>query len=190
MFTFYIATVINLIIIAAVLWMWVVIIKLFISKEYRECPPYIPSFGKEKKIIIEKVGSILNSSKNTMTVLDPGCGTGTLLLSLAKRYKNHNFVGIEWNKFACFICRMRARKLKNIKFICNNMFDCDFGEADIITCFLMDPLMKKFGEKVLHDNKKSQIIFSNTFKIPNLPLVEEIKTGKKLLFKNVYIYRL
>ena len=49
--------------------------------------------------------------------------------------------------------------------------------------------MEKFGEKVLKDNKKTQIVFSNSFEIPNLPLLEEIKTGKNLFFKNVYIYK-
>lgn len=69
------------------------------------------------------------------------------------------------------------------------MFEYDFSKADIIVCFLMDTLMEKFGEKVLQDNKKTQIVFSNSFKIPNLPLIEEIKTGKNLFFKNVYIYK-
>lgn len=187
---FCITALIYFLILIALIWMWVVIIKLFINKEYRECPPYIPSFGKEKRIIIEKVSDTLKNSKKTLTILDPGCGTGTLVIDLAKKFSEHQFIGIEWNKFSYMICRLRARKLKNIDFVCDNMFNQNFGKADIIVCFLMDPLMKRFGEKILHDNIKSQTIYSNTFKIPNLPLVEEIKTGKKMLFKNVYVYRL
>ena len=48
----------------------------------------------------------------------------------------------------------------------------------------------KFGKKVLEDHGKPQIVFSNTFSIPNLPLFQEIKTGKCLFFKNIYIYKL
>ena len=190
MVTFCIAALFNLLILVALVWMWVVIIRLYIDKNYRDCPPYIPSFGKEKKIIIDNVSNILKNSKKQMVILDPGCGTGALLINLAKNFREHHFIGIEWNKFSCWLCRLRARKLNNIEFICEDMFNYNFGDADIIVCFLMDPLMKKFGEKILHDNKKSQTIFSNTFKIPNLPLLEEIKTGKMFLFKNVYIYKL
>lgn len=55
----------------------------------------------------------------------------------------------------------------------------------------MDSLIEKFGEKILNDHKKkTQTIISNSFRIPNLPLAEEIKTGKRSFFKNVYIYKL
>ncbi len=56
-----------------------------------------------------------------------------------------------------------------------NFFDYPFNNADIIVCFLIDPLMKRFGEKVKKDCHKSVMVYSNTFKIPNLELVETVK---------------
>ena len=54
----------------------------------------------------------------------------------------------------------------------------------------MDTLMNKFGEKIICDHRnKAQLVFSNSFKIDKLELIKEIKTGKKLFFKNVYIYK-
>ena len=76
-----------------------VMIKLLFIKEYRECPPYVPSFGQEKKFITQRVGEILANTTETKTILDPGCGTGTLLISLAKKFPQHNFIGIEWDIF-------------------------------------------------------------------------------------------
>ena len=172
------------------IWFDIILLRVLTSKEYRKFPPFIPSFGKEKCVLVKEVTKILKKSKNQLTILDPGCGTGTLLLRLAKEFPNHKFIGIEWSLLFAFICKMRCNMFKNIEFIHGDLFKHDFGQADIIICFLMEPLMKKFSEKLLTDNKKEQIIFTNTFKIPNLPLVQEVGTGKGILFKNIYVYKL
>lgn len=64
---------------------------------------------------------ILPSSK----VLDLGCGTGDLLLYLAKIYKDSSFCGIDRSKNMLMVARQNARKenLNNIKFV----------QADIVT---------------------------------------------------------
>jgi hypothetical protein len=67
------------------------------------------------------------------------------------------------------------------------MFKHDFGQADIVVCFLMPEMLQKFSQKLMKHRKKEQIIFSNSFQIPNLDLMEEVKTGKGLLFKNVAV---
>ncbi len=190
MFGFCFFVISNLLIILAMMWFCFIVARVLISNEYRKYPPFIPSFGKEKHVIVNEVSKFLKTSKKQLTILDPGCGTGTLLLKLAKKFPNHKFVGIEWSAFFGIVCKIRCYRFKNIEFICDDMFRHDFGQADVVVCFLMEPLMKKFGEKILADNKKEQIIFSNTFEIPNLPLVKEIKTGKGILFKNIYIYKL
>lgn len=190
MFAFYFLLTVNIVCICLLIWIWTAIIRLYTDKHYRECPPYVPSFGAEKKIITANVREILKKSTRPLTILDPGCGCGSLIVKLAKEFPEHRFIGVEWGKFAANMARLKTRKLKNTEIICQDMFEYDFGQADIIVCFLMDTLMEKFGEKVKADHKKPQIIFSNTFAIPNLPLFEEIKTGKCLFFKNIYIYKL
>lgn len=166
-----------------------VMLKLVFNKEYRDCPPYVPSFGQEKKVIIAKVDEILKNSPESKTIIDPGCGTGTLLIMLAKKYPQHKFIGIEWGKIPYLICKFKSRNLPNISIVQNDMFKCSFKEADIIVCFLMDPLMEKFGNKVKEDAKKNLVIFSNSFEIPNIPLSEKIETKRFLFMKNVYVYK-
>ncbi|MBR1648394.1 MAG: methyltransferase domain-containing protein [Alphaproteobacteria bacterium] len=189
MLGFYVLLITDVVCIAALIWIWAAIIRLFLDKHYRECPPYVPSFGMEKKIIISRVKEILKKSTRSLTVLDPGCGSGSLIVKLAKEFPEHKFIGVEWGKMAYGIAKIRTSGLKNTEILCCDMFNYDFGNADVIVCFLMDPLMEKFGEKVKKDHKKPQIIFSNSFKIPNLKLSEEITTGRFLMFKNVYVYR-
>ena len=187
---FYFLLSINIICFVLLGWIWFIIIKLYTDKHFRECPPYVPSFGLQKKIIIESVSEVLQKSTKSMVVVDPGCGFGGLIKKMAKRFPEHKFIGIEWSKAASGIAKIRTSKLKNVKIVNKDLFDYNFARADIIVCFLMDSLMEKFGKKILHDNKKTQLIYSNSFKIPNLPLIKEIKTGKSLFFENVYIYKL
>jgi len=186
----WIANFINLLLLAAVLWIWVIIIKLFTNKEYRDCPPYVPSFGAEKRIIIKQVSEILQNSPRSLTVLDPGCGTGSLIIKLAKQFPNHHFVGIEWGKLAYLIAKFKSRNLNNISILQQDMFTYSFKEADIVVCFLMQPLMERFGKKILADGKPGLSVFSNSFYIPNLPLYQKFETKRFLFIQNVYVYKL
>lgn len=191
MFVFCLLLSINIVCFVLLGWIWYIIIKLYTDKHFRECPPYVPSVGLEKKVIIESVSEVLKLSAKQMIVVDPGCGFGGLIITLAKRFPEHKFVGIEWGGIASKIAKIRTNKLKNTQILKQDFFDYDFSKCDIIVCFLMDSLMKKFGEKIKHNHKETtQIIFSNSFEIPGLPLIKEIKTGKNLFFKNVYIYKL
>jgi SAM-dependent methyltransferase len=187
---FWLLMIADAVLILAALWIWTVIIKLFLNKEYRECPPYIPSFGKEKKVIIDMVGKILERSTIPMTILDPGCGTGSLIVQLAKKFPQHKFVGIEWGKLAYLIAKFKTKNLKNVILKQQDMFTYSFADANIIICFLMQPLMERFGNKVKQDAKKGLIVFSNSFYIPNIELSEKIETGKFLFIENVYVYKL
>ncbi len=191
MFVFYLLLSVYIVCFVLLGWIWYLIIKLYTNKHFRECPPCVPSCGKEKKIMIDYVSELLNKSSKSLIVVDPGCGWGGLISELAKNFPKHTFIGIEWGAFTSKIAKFRTRKLKNIQIIKQDFFEYDFGKCDIIVCFLMDSLMEKFGEKILNDHKKkTQTIISNSFRIPNLPLAEEIKTGKRSFFKNVYIYKL
>ena len=191
MFVFYLLLSIYAICFILLGWIWYLIIKLYTDKHFRECPPCVPSLGKEKKIMIDSVSQMLNQSKKSMVVVDPGCGCGGLIKTLARRFPQHQFIGIEWGGIVSKIAKIKTNKLTNVKILRQDFFEYDFGKCDIIVCFLMDSLMEKFGEKIINDHqKKPQIIISNSFKIPNLTLVKEINTGNGLFFKNVYIYRI
>ena len=74
----------------ALVYVWIDIIRLFISRRYRQCPPLVPSFGRQKKVMIEKISAELKQNRQPLNVLDPGCGTGTLLIALAGKFPDHN----------------------------------------------------------------------------------------------------
>ncbi|MBR4106601.1 MAG: class I SAM-dependent methyltransferase [Alphaproteobacteria bacterium] len=186
----WLAILLEVVLLALALWLCLVIGKLFFVKGYRNYPPFVPSFGQTKKLEFARIAKLLKESSTSMTILDPGCGTADLLIKLAKAFPQHSFVGIEWNKGLYKTAKIKSRKLKNVTLLCQDMFDYSFADADIIVCFLMAPLMERFGEKVKSECKKGVLVYSNTFSIANLPLIEEIKTRKFLMFGNLYIYKL
>lgn len=187
---FWIAIFLYTILLAAVLWIWFIIIKLLTDKEYAKNPPIIPSLSRERKVMFAKVSEILENADRPMKILDPGCGFGTLIIDLAKTFPQHQFVGIEWSPVLAKMCRFRTRNINNITIIQKDMFACSFSEYDIIVCFLMQPLMERFGKKLKDDAKTGLIVFSNSFYIPNIELSEKVETRKHSLIKDVFIYRL
>jgi SAM-dependent methyltransferase len=172
------------------LYIYVILVKLFFVKDYKNYPPFVPSFGKIKKLEFIKISKQLEESKKSLTVLDPGCGTADLIIKLAKKFPKHKFVGIEWNKSLYNIAKLKSKNLPNFTVLNQNMFDCSFCNADIIVCFLITELMEKIGNKIKKEGKKGLMVYSNTFSIPNLELQEKITTRKIFLFSDLYIYKL
>lgn len=180
---------VHLLLIAALIYIWIDIIRLFIDPHFRECPPLVPSFGKLKKGMIEKISLEIEKKNRKISFLDPGCGTGTLLISLAKKYPDCRFVGIEWRKATAQIARFRTRNLKNVKIIWQDMFDFSFADFEIIGCFLMQPLMERFGEKLKKECHKGTIVFSNSFYIPQIKPSEVIKIKGLYKFNDIFVYK-
>lgn len=174
----------------ALIYIWVDIIRLFINRKFRQCPPLVPSFGRQKKIMLEKISYELANSKQKLNILDPGCGTGTLLLELAAKFPQHQFTGVEWNRITAAIAAFRTRKLKNIQIIRQDMFECSFTDFNIIACFLMQPLMERFGAKLQKDCRPGTLVYSNSFYIPGLPATEVIEVKGFYKFNNIYIYKI
>lgn len=176
--------------ILALAYVWIDIIRLFVSRKYRQCPPLVPSFGRQKKAMIEKISAQLEQSRRPLNVLDPGCGTGTLLIALAEKFPNHKFTGVEWNRTTAAIAAFRTRKLKNVSILRRDMFDFSFSGFDIIACFLMQPLMERFGAKLKKECRPGTTVYSNSFYIPGERPAEVIEVKGFYKFNNVYVYKI
>ncbi|MBQ9236078.1 MAG: class I SAM-dependent methyltransferase [Alphaproteobacteria bacterium] len=186
----WLAIAIELILLVPAVLICIVMFKLLLVKGYRDYPPFVPSFGQTKKMEYQRLFEVLQQSTSKLKVLDPGCGTADLIIRLAKQFPQHQFVGIEWNKGLYKIAKLKSNRIDNVEILCQDMFDYSFADTDIIVCFLMEPLMEKLGRKIKSEGKSGLVVYSNTFKIPNLELKEKILTRKFLLFGNLYIYKL
>jgi len=93
------------------------------------------------------------SKKETITILDVGCGNGDMLRKLAdygyKKNINFKLIGIDANKFTINHAKELSENYSNISFLCHDIFEDAFREIqyDIVLCTL-----------TLHHFKEYQII--------------------------------
>lgn len=88
----------------------------------------------DSEILIEAVLSNYNNMQEGLKILDLGTGSGCLVLSLLKMYKNASGLAIDISEKALKVARQNAENLKinNIKFLKNNWNDNIEEKFDII----------------------------------------------------------
>lgn len=88
----------------------------------------------DSEILIEAVLSNYNNMQEGLKILDLGTGSGCLILSLLKMYKNASGLAIDISEKALKVARQNAENLKinNIKFLKNNWNDNIEEKFDII----------------------------------------------------------
>lgn len=140
-------------------------IYFLISSRFMRHPPSVPSTGAVKRTLLADVEQYLNTQKSKK-IMDLGCGWGTLLMPLAKKYPQHTFVGVEFAFTTYWVCRWRTRKLKNMTVLRENLLHSDISSADIIILFLFQKIMPALKKKCLREMKKNALIFTNRFYFP------------------------
>jgi SAM-dependent methyltransferase len=94
----------------------------------------------ETDAIVKFVGLALESQmvKNTSAnIMDVGCGNGYTLEVLAKKYKDHNFVGIEKSDNLRELASSRFKNSTNVNIFVGDVRDPDFSKhikPDILIC--------------------------------------------------------
>lgn len=88
----------------------------------------------DSEILIEAVLSNYNNMQEGLKILDLGTGSGCLILSLLKMYKNASGLAVDISEKALKVARQNAENLKinNIKFLKNNWNDNIEEKFDII----------------------------------------------------------
>jgi len=106
--------------------------------------PWVPTKRKDRTPILNRV-----KVADNQTVYDLGCGTGTMLFDLARRYPNGKYIGYEISLIPLFYGIIRKylspKKYKNVHLKFGNLFKKSYKDGDVIIIFLM----KKAYEKLL-----------------------------------------
>lgn len=151
-------------------------------------PPAFPSFGNMKKLSLQEARKILSSSDASLNVIDLGCGTGALLLPLAKEFPQHNFVGYDWDWFVSKIIKFRSRKMSNVLIIRDNFMKADFSKYDLILCFLdtkaADDLSLDLKDKV----KDTAVVISSAFELKDMKPTKILDAKSYGMPLKVYVY--
>ncbi len=152
-------------------------------------PPAFPSFGNMKKLTLQEARKVLGSSDKPLKVIDLGCGTGTLLLPLAKEFPQHQFVGYDWDWFVCKIIRFRTRKMKNVQIIRGDFMKAEFKDYDLLLCFLDTKAAEDLSLDLKGKIKDSAVIISSAFELTGMQPSEILDAKSYGMPLKVYVYR-
>lgn len=145
--------------------------------------PWVPTPRKIGRKMFE-----MAELKPGETVVDFGCGEGSLLLTALKEFDAKG-IGFELHPALRFAARIRAVLTgvsKNLTLHTGNMFKVDLPDADVIATYLFPEYQEKLEPLLKKHYPSGTRVVCRTFKYPTLPLVKKEQFGKETL----YLYRL
>lgn len=128
--------------------------------------PYVPTLRREREVALD-----LLDLKPGQTLLELGCGDGTMCIAAAKR--ELKVVGYELNPLLFLIAWVRTRKYRSLVTIRRaNYWNVQLPKTNGVFVFLLDRFMKKLDQKLTELPKPFRVA-SYTFKIPGKHIVQE-----------------
>jgi SAM-dependent methyltransferase len=121
------------------------------------------------------------------TVLDIGCGDGSILFVAAKKFKAKG-IGIDKNPSLIMLGKVRAKLLgvaDKVKLQTGNAFTTKMPQTDLITCYLFPEFQEKLEPRLLEAYPSGTKVVTHAFKYPNLKLVKTAQINKTW----VYLYQ-
>ncbi len=157
---------------------------------FGEYPPFFPSFGRMKKTCLNEARKILRQAEKPLKVTDLGCGSGSLLIPLAKEFPQHEFIGYDWDVVPYAFASLRARHLSNVRLYCADFTKADLKTADLVLIFGGKKLFAEWGERFVLGLKNGAAVISEAFPIMQLEAEKEIATPSYGMPLKVYTYRI
>lgn len=161
----------------------------YVRSGFGKYPPFILSFGRAKNIVIKEAEKFLNQQKAPIKVVDLGCGSGSLLLPLAKKFPQHHFIGYDWDKIPYFIAKYRTKKIKNISIHNRDFMKQSYTDTKLLLCYTGPSLREELGQKLYNETPLDSLIISEAFELNYLPLKEVISAPTLKMPIKVFLYQ-
>jgi cyclopropane fatty-acyl-phospholipid synthase-like methyltransferase len=103
-------------------------------------------------------------------VYDLGCGDGRILITVVRRF-GARAVGIELDPLRYLWCQLAIAALghrERVKVVYGDFFKLDLSQADVVTCYLLQPTNEKLEAKLLRELKSGARVVSHSFTFPNM----------------------
>ena len=153
--------------------------------------PFVSSYGKLKEDILNEARLILKKSKSPLKVTDLGCGSGALLLPLAKEFPKHEFIGLEWDIVPLTMGKIKARLagLKNIRFVKGDYMKESHADMDLIMCYVLKVTGEPLGKKLSKEIKDSCVVISEMFPLKHLEEIKQVQSSLWGVSEKYFVYK-
>ena len=90
----------------------------------------------ETELIVDCALEFLSKSKDDLKIIDFCTGSGCILLSIAKKFPNHQYIGVDKSEIAVKTAKKNRDSLglKNIQFFNQDIFKYNQSKADLLLC--------------------------------------------------------
>lgn len=166
--------------------LWVIVLAILFSASIAglSAAPWLPTKPSQRRRLLEKI-----DFSKAKTIIDLGCGDGSVLFAIAKKHPNIIAKGCDINILPFIIALGRKycfyRAYKNIKFSFKNLYTYQTEGADIIFIFLLPNSYPKLIEKLSKEAKMDAQVIVEAWPLPNIEPIQVIKEENLL---PIYIY--
>ena len=99
-------------------------------------PPGVFIPRPETELLVDCAIEFLSKCKDNLKIIDFCTGSGCILLSIAKKFPNHEYIGLDKSELAIKTAEKNRKLLglKNVKFFNQDIFKYNQSKADLLLC--------------------------------------------------------
>ena len=99
-------------------------------------PPGVFIPRPETELLVDCAVEFLSKSKDSLKVIDFCTGSGCILLSIAKKCPNHEYIGLDKSELAIKTAEKNRKSLglKNVQFFNQDIFEYNKSKANLLLC--------------------------------------------------------
>jgi len=125
-------------------------------------PPGIFIPRPETELLVDSAIDFISSTTRKLRILDLCTGSGCIILSIAKKFPENDFIGIDKSSLAIQVAKKNQKLLKidSVEFLKADMFNFEINNVDLLLCnppYLAKKEMKNLEESVKNHDPESAL---------------------------------
>jgi len=125
-------------------------------------PPGVFIPRPETELIVDCAIEFISSSKKKLRILDLCTGSGCIILSIAKKFPENDFIGVDHSSLAIQVAEKNQKLLQiaNVKFLKEDIFNLKINKVDLLVCnppYLAKEEMESLDCSVKNHDPKSAL---------------------------------
>jgi SAM-dependent methyltransferase len=148
------------------------------AQEVKKDVPYVPT----PEEVVEKMLDMADVKEGDV-VYDLGCGDGRIVIAAAKRGATGIGVDIDPQRIEESNANAKAAGVTDkVKFEIKNLFDMEFGDANVLAMYLLPSVNLQLRPKILNDMKPGSRVVSHAFDMGDWEADEEANVDYRTVY--------